>query len=144
MSFNREPIYLALFDRLRVIPGLVTVSRKLRHWTDVPAGEQPALFLAQRREAVNGTPGLPRIWQFQIDAYLYVNTNADPDAAPATQLNLFLDGIQAALAPDVSGKQTLGGLVEHCWIEGNVETDEGTLGDQAVAIVPVAIKVTGY
>jgi hypothetical protein len=61
-------------------------------------------------------------------------------------LNPLLDAIAAALAPTgadlVAGAQTLGGLVKHCWISGAIETDEGALGGQAVAIVPVEILVT--
>jgi hypothetical protein len=33
--------------------------------------------------------------------------------------------------------------VKHCWISGAIETDEGVLGGQAVAIVPIEILVTG-
>ena len=36
-----------------------------------------------------------------------------------------------------TGKQTLGGLVHDCRIAGDIETDEGRLGDQAVAIIPI-------
>jgi hypothetical protein len=36
---------------------------------------------------------------------------------------------------------TLGGLVNYCRIEGDIETDEGLLGEQAVAIIPVSILV---
>jgi hypothetical protein len=37
----------------------------------------------------------------------------------------------------------LGGLVQHCWIAGRITTDEGVLGGQSVAIVPVEILVSG-
>jgi hypothetical protein len=53
-----------------------------------------------------------------------------------------LDALEAALAPSpVTGIQTLGlpGMVRHVTISGKVETDEGVLGDQAVAIVPIEI-----
>ena len=39
--------------------------------------------------------------------------------------------------------QTLGGLAAHAWTAGKIETDEGVLGGQAVAIVPVEILVAG-
>ncbi|HXP74621.1 MAG TPA: hypothetical protein VN823_10790 [Stellaceae bacterium] len=57
-------------------------------------------------------------------------------------MNPLLDAIETALAPDlVTNVQSLGGLVAHCWIAGKVETDEGVLGGQAVAIVPIEILV---
>jgi len=57
-------------------------------------------------------------------------------------LNPLLDAVEAALAPSATtGLQDLGlpAMVQHAYISGKVETDEGVLGDQAVAIVPVEI-----
>jgi hypothetical protein len=63
-------------------------------------------------------------------------------AAPATILNPLLDALEAALAPSpATGIQNLGlpAMVQHPYIAGKIETDEGVLGDQAIAIVPVEI-----
>ena len=57
------------------------------------------------------------------------------DVAPAQQPALFV-----SQRTEINNKQTLGGLVAHAWIDGVIETDEGVLGDQAVAIIPVVIK----
>lgn len=139
---NREAIYSALFDRLKVVPGIVTASRKLRHWSDVSASEQPALFMAQKSEPARQAQGMATVWELGVDVYLYANTQGFD--APAQALNGILDAIEGALAPDAPAKNTctLGGLVQHCRIEGAIETDEGTLGDQAVAIVPISIRAT--
>lgn len=142
---NREAIYSALFARLQGIPGLASTSRKLRHWSDVGQSEQPALFCAQGSQtALPGDPtlGLPTKWTLNADLYLYART--DGEQVSAAVLNPILDAIEAALKPDNPTRrtQTLGGLVERCWIEGEIQTDEGTLGDQAVAIVPIRMLVT--
>jgi hypothetical protein len=138
---NREPIYLALFAKLQAIPGVVTASRRLQHWADVPATSQPAIFQAQIKEKQEPRKGLPAKVILQCDVYLYVNSGNDLSVAPAPQLNQFMDAIEAALAPDVNGVQTLNNTVSHCWIEGEVITDEGALGAQAVAIIPVNILI---
>ena len=42
----------------------------------------------------------------------------------------------------ITGKTALvadGADVEYCRVEGTVETDEGTLGEQAVCIIPIVI-----
>ncbi len=136
---NREQIYAALFAKLSASSAFKTTSRKLRHWAEVKDIEQPALFQAQKREMAVTTPGQPTVWTFQADIYLYV---FQKNGTPSTLLNSLVDALGAALAPDpITNKCTLGGLVQHAWIEGAIETDEGTLGDQAVAIVPVVIKV---
>lgn len=141
MSIQREPIFAALAARLGTLPGVVTFSRRLRHWNDVAAVEQPAVFLAQGAQNATTDTGLPTIWTLSADLYVYVRTDGGQDPGPI--LNQVLDAIDAALAPDndVAGRQTLGGLVHYCRIEGAIETDEGTLGDQAVAIIPISILV---
>lgn len=136
---NREAIYAALFAKLAAIPGLVTMSRKLKHWADVQPIEQPALYLAQKTETAQPQTGLPPKWLLSVDVYVYVRTTGAD--APGPVINPILDAVAAALEPDnpIRNTCTLGGLVEWARIEGTIETDEGTLGDQAVAIVPINI-----
>lgn len=139
---SRETIYAALFAKLSGLAGFTTKSRKLKHWADTAPSEQPALFVIQRTESVQTVPGLNPVLELRVDIYLYAHTRGDPSKAPSEILNPLLDAVAAALAPDViTNKQTLGGLVQHAWIEGSIETDEGVLGDQGVVIVPVIIKV---
>jgi hypothetical protein len=138
---NRELVYQGLFATVSGAAGFVTASRRLRHWSDVTAAEQPALFQVQKSESVRREAGLPARWTLAVDLFVYARA-PDDQAAPAAVLNPLLDAIEAALAPDpATNLQTLGGLVAHCWIAGKVETDEGVLGGQAVAIVPVEILV---
>lgn len=143
-TINREAISSALFARVSAVPGLVTTSRTLKHWNDVPAELQPALFQAQRDQQISRVRGAPPVRRIPFDLYLYVR--AVDDTPPSTLLNAFLDAIEAALAPDndMTGRNTLGGLVHDCIVDGTIETDEGTLGQQAVAIVPVLVLIEGY
>ena len=139
---SREPIYAALFALAAAAGGFVTADRRLRHWSDVAPAEQPALFLSQKSEtATVQALGAPTVWTLSVDLYVYVHSS-DPYRAPATMLNPLLDAVEAALLPDaVTGVQNLGlpAMVQHAYIAGKVETDEGVLGDQAIAIVPVEI-----
>ncbi len=143
---NREAIYSALFNRLKGLPNINTFSRKLLHWSDVPANQQPAVFLAQSGQVpIQGDParGLPTKWTLEANIYVYVCTTGED--YPGAMMNPIMDAIEAILAPDIPAiqrTQTLDGLVEHCWIEGAVQTDEGTLGDQAVHIIPIKILAT--
>lgn len=140
---NREQIYSALFAQLAAIPEFTTVSRRLKHWTDTPQGEQPALFQAQVNESAQTTTGQPTKWVLRCDLYLYVR--APGKVAPATLLNPLVDAIcnKVNAVHPITGKNTLGlSNVEYCRIEGSIETDEGTLGEQAVAIIPVTILAT--
>jgi hypothetical protein len=143
---NREPVYGALFALLAGCAGFTTASRRLRHWSDVAAAEQPALFIAQKSETAEQKRGLPTQWTCDIDAYVYCHA-PDELTPPTTALNPLLDAIEAALAPQAGGDlaanvQSLGGLAYQAWINGKIETDEGTLGGQSVAIVPIRIVVS--
>lgn len=139
----REEVYQKFF---RIIAGCAkfnTVGRRLKHWTDVGGADQPALFMAQRSEEAIQHPGMPTIFVLRVDLYIYAHTKSDPTKSPSTVTNPLLDAVCAALAPNiVTGKVQLGGLVEHAWIEGTIQSDEGALGDQGVIIIPIAMKVS--
>jgi hypothetical protein len=138
----REPIYAALFDLAAGAAGFVTAERRLRHWSDVAPAEQPALFMTQKSEiAAVKTLGAPTIWTLLVEVYLYAHSS-DPYLSPATVLNPLVDAVEAALAPAATtGLQDLGlpSMVQHAYIVGKIETEEGVLGDQAIAIIPVEI-----
>jgi hypothetical protein len=138
----REPIYAALFALIESAADFVTAERRLRHWSDVAPAEQPALFQSQKSEvAAVKALGAPTVWTLGVEFYLYVHSS-DPYQAPATVLNPLIDAVEAALAPAATtGVQDLGlpAMVQHAYIAGKIETDEGALGDQAIAIIPVEI-----
>ena len=110
---EREAIYSALFALLSTIPGIVTFSRRVRHWTDVPPVEQPALIQEQFEESARYVGrAFPAKWTLSLNLALYVNVGHDQKAAPSMVLNPLLDAIVAALeAPEGQEEQTLGGLV---------------------------------
>jgi hypothetical protein len=138
----REVIYAALWTLGSAAGTFTSANRRLRHWTDVAPIEQPALFMSEKGgHAVIQALGAPIAWTLYADFYIYVHSS-DPYAAPATILNPLLDALERALAPSpATGIQNLGLplMVQHARISGKIETDEGVLGDQAIAIVPVEI-----
>lgn len=137
---NREAIYSTLFDKVKNIDGLVTISRKLRHWDAVSPSEQPALFMTQNGESPIIRRGMPTTWQLNVSFYLYCNSGSDSDAIPAQEINQYLDAISQAIQADqITGYQDLEGLVRDTKIDGKIETDEGLLGTQSVAIIPITI-----
>lgn len=137
---TREPIYAAIFAKISSLTGIKTASRFLKHWSDVPVADQPAVFQSQTGEEPKQQRGLPAVWTLNVNIYVYVNTGGDTTRTPSTVLNGIIDQIEAAFPPEpTEGVQTLGDLVSHAWISGKIETDEGTLGDQAVAIIPISV-----
>lgn len=139
---NREAIDAALFARLSSLAGFITTTRRLKHWADVSADRQPYLCQAMGNQSVERITGQPARWRIQLKLYIYAT--APETGAPSSVLNPLIDAVEAAIEPAFAAipYQTLGGLVEYCRISGTVETDEGTLGMQAVAIIPIEILVT--
>jgi hypothetical protein len=110
--------------------------------------QQPALFLTQINELSEKRPGQLAKWT--LNTLVWVYAMAPDDTTPsAPALNTLLGLIRNALGPDRSGpgraqfRQTLGGLVFDVWIEGNITTDQGFLGQQAVAKIPIRIIQNG-
>ena len=139
---NRETIFLAVYNLAASTAGIITSGRRVKHWDEVPAELQPALFQGQGDEDAQTRPGRPTIWTLYAHLYLYVNSGSDPTAYPATQINSMLDAIEAAFKPAPNNDyNTLGGLVFDCRIDGKIQTDEGLLGPQSVAVIPIKITV---
>jgi hypothetical protein len=141
---NREPIKSTLFNliaQLRFDIGAgtqswVSISTKLKHWDDVDRSQQPAFFLSQGPQTPLPpvAPNGPRAWHYDYTGRVYVNTAGQQD--PASVLNPILDAIEAVFDPmQIGSPQTLSGLCQWVRLEGPIETFEGTLGDQEVALI---------
>ena len=136
---NRETIYAALFSRLQAAGGFQTITRHLQHFADIERSVLPALFQIQKKETAEQSRGLPTKWKLDLDLYIYVQTT-DSSASGAVALNPLLDSVEAALAFDpITGTQTLGGTVSHCWINGAIDIYEGVQDTLTVAIIPIEI-----
>ena len=136
---SREAIFAALFARWSTPSGFVTTSRELKHWNDVRPEQQPAGYQLEGSQTAQSAYRKPTIWTLRGEIYVYVhkdNTTGDVVAL----LNDRVDAVVAALAPSpATNDQTLGGLVTDCRIDGDIETSEGRLDKQAVAIIPLII-----
>jgi hypothetical protein len=136
---SREQIFAALFARLQAASGFVTTSRTLRHWDNVAPEEQPAGFQMEGRQIAEGVSLRLTKWTVHAEWYVYAhaaNTSGDVVALLNTLVDALVDALDPGPAYDA---QTLGGLVTSCRIHGDIETSEGRLGKQAVAIIPLLI-----
>lgn len=131
-------------------PGFVSIGRKHKRPPDLGRLEQPALFVVGVKESREPKPypGVPNRLTLHGLLILYlcapvINEDIGTEQQlAATQLNALLKAIDTVMLPDdPSGKFTLGGLVTHCWIEGDCVLDPGILGPQAAAMLPVHILV---
>lgn len=145
---TREPIYQAVYQFFANLtagnaPLFRTSTRHTVSWDKLAPEETPALLFKQHGEEARRRTGFPTIWTLRPVLMLYAHTGAqsDPSIIPGQILNPLLDAIEQAL--DVldpkTGKCTLNGLVSHCAIVGTIDMIEGTLGNEAVAVIPLEI-----
>lgn len=148
---DREAIWVALQQRLADSLGnkVHTLGRQHVRPPALSPEQQPACFVVEVRENRNPRPsgvgGKITLNGFLI---LYFQCPQFEDAGAesqlgATVLNGLLLAIDQALLPDSlsQGTLTLGGLVQHCWIDGDVDYDPGIMSQQGAAILPIRILV---
>ena len=127
--------------------NFVTSGRRLRFWDQVNGSAMPALFLTELKENhVRQELQTPAVRTIMYHAFIYINdgANTSPLVTPITTLNNILDAIDpitgGVLKPQVmSGKQTLGGLVFDCYIEGEPEKVPGDLDGQGLMTIPIKV-----
>jgi hypothetical protein len=130
--------------------GFVSIGRKHKAPPDLTMAEQPALFVVQVKEEHKPKPrGVPNRLVLHGFLILYVAAPVANEiigqetVLAATTLNTLFQAIDQALLPDnlTQGAFTLGGLVSHCWIDGDTDQDPGIWGAQAAAVIPLHILV---
>ena len=142
MNTSRETIYAALFALVSGAAPFATASRRFQLITAVQTGQMPALYMSQAGETVARDRITPPRYTLRVDLAVYAQ-NPDATQSAAPQLNALLDAVEAALAPPAPQlDQTLGGLVSHCYLRGEIELFEGSLGNRAGAVIPIEIVTT--
>lgn len=155
----REPIFSALFGLLSDVEfnigtdespemvGFAEVSRKIKLFSDVEAGSQPWAGQAEHAETAAQRPNLPYRWVWSASWMIYHRYEDQLGVSPSVINNRILDGIEKAMAPKVADpgyfdeRNTLSGLVFHCFIEGEVFKDPGDIDKQAMLVIPIKILV---
>lgn len=139
---NREAIFTALWAQLNTLTDFKTRSRRVRHWEEVSAESQPAMFMAGEDEDVATESGMPSVHRMRATLYIYVRVD---DNEPGPIINPLLDQITNLLNardPRTGRNQLQLSNVAYCRVDGTIVMDEGTLDGQAVAQVPVVIYTT--
>jgi hypothetical protein len=159
MALDREALFVALFGRLQTQLGsaVASYSRRAESWDDTRPTSQPALLLIKGPEhSRRQGPGLGLLWVLHAQIWLYVKDDGTNRAVPSTQIHALLNSIESALEiqpseatlgnvfvarrdPPPAGT-TLGGLCLRCEIVGEIAVHEGTMGHEAVVMIPVEIE----
>ena len=156
---TREQVYSALYGLVsevqwnigtETVPdmqGFATTTRKIKLFSDVPGQQQPWFGQAEHSETVNQKTNLPYKRVFSASWMVYHQAAANPSYTPSTLNNLIADALEDMMAPRISDpgwldeRNTLSGLVWHCFIEGEVFKDPGDIDGQGLLIIPIKILV---
>jgi hypothetical protein len=123
--------------------GFVVRSRKLRHFAKQTRQDSPALFQVEPREKAAQKTGLGTLRTLHASWVIYFATDANnPNDVGIAQIDDILDALDAAIAPPPgSTKQSLGGLVHHAFVDGEIDKIPGDDDGQGMIIVPLSILV---
>ena len=140
---SREAAFSALFAAVSDAYPWGLASRRMKLWSEIPAAMRPALFqLESGAEAYQwASPATPKR-TLEAKLFLYFDAR-DPTTPGASAINAALDALDAALAPSGAdsglGRQTLGGVVHDCKINGVPVRDPGDLDGDGLAVVSVKL-----
>lgn len=150
---TRESIISALQAKLagtvfsQPVSGVTSfkgIYRRLVLWADCPKSSRPALYITEHSEnnafKAENTPALTTM---RVDLFIYLDSS-DMASVPAIDVNVILDAVTKAIAPTpgFEQRQTLGGLVSHCRIDGEILKDPGDLDGDGLILIPILILVT--
>jgi hypothetical protein len=149
VNAKRETVAAALLTLLQgaTIAGItgltqfVTISRATTPWSNITPGDQPAIYVIHSGEQLmqNQAYGLTK-YCLHYELVIYARADASPAAVPDTLINALLDSIDAVMQSTPPGeRQTLGGVVYHAWIEGEILIDSGILDEQIAILVPIKV-----
>ena len=145
-AVTREQIAVAFFELIAGAAAFTATSRRFVHWDQVNETQMPFLTMLKTGE-VRGrqTEGLPTL-TINAHVFIYMSAGMDPADVPDAAMNALLDAVDAAVVPmgaDLlnGNRQTLGGLVSHCYPLGPVFIDTGDIDGKAVAAIPFQILV---
>jgi hypothetical protein len=145
-AVTREQISVAFFNLIAGAADFTATSRRFVHWDQVNETQMPFLTVLKTGEVrARQAEGLPTL-TMNTHVFVYLSAGMDPEDVPDTAMNAVLDAIDAAVVPGGAdalngNKQTLGGLVSHCYPLGPVFVDTGDVDGKAVAVIPFQILV---
>lgn len=124
-----------------------TASRRVKIFADVPSAQQPACFQAEWASQEEQRSNLPYKTTLEANWIIFQDVNRNPKALGVVENNLILGGVRKVLAPKPNDvgypdqRNTLGGLVWHCFISGRIFKDPGDIDGQGMMVVPIKLLV---
>lgn len=123
-----------------------TITRRIRLFADVGTDQQPWCGQAEHGLMEAQITDMPYKTTMEANWIVYQATAQDDKAIGAITNNLIMQGVRKVMAPkpkDIGWpkRNTLGGLVYHCFISGRVFKDPGDIDGQGMMVIPLKLLV---
>jgi hypothetical protein len=150
---SRKSIAAALLAQLAQGGQFTKSGRRDRAPEQAAAPKAPGLYLVKPREAYlysDDARGVPPTRELYFLAVIYTDVGKEADAVPADIIDDLLDAVDQALAPSQvdqvtnGARQTLGGLVYDCRVEGEIECAPGDNQGKGQTAVPIKVTLKQY
>ena len=149
---DEELIFLRLSERMSDVTWgngkkFVTTTRRIKLFSDVPAEQQPWCGQAEHGTSEVQISGMPYKTILEATWIIYQCVSRDPSAVGATENNNIIKACREALKPKPSDpsfhdrRNSLNGLVYHCFIGGRLFKDPGDIDGQGMITLPIKLLV---
>lgn len=148
---SRAAIYSALFEKAWAAypwKNAKPLARRVRLFSEVPPSNRPAFYQFEGGNETFTYPHMPMANRVLEAKWIVYTSCSSPDAIGSDIIMTVLDALEACLVPSIQDqlglggqKQTLGGLVSSCRIEGTVFKDPGDLDNDGLLTIPIRMIV---
>jgi hypothetical protein len=111
------------------------------------AAQQPACFQTEWASDEQQVSGMPYKTTLMATWTIFQCIAKDKKALGTVENNLIIGGCRKVLAPQPGDpgfpdkRNTLNGLVHHCFISGRIFKDPGDIDDQGMIVIPIKLLV---
>lgn len=118
-------------------------GRRLRNPENSAQPGQPGVYVIKPHEKFDRSKSLlPAKRDMNFLAVIYTDVGADENAIPADVIDDLVDYVEAQLAPDtITGRQTLGGLVQSVVIDGDANFSPGDETGKGETVIPIRVTL---
>lgn len=137
----RQQVAAALLAQVKAGSyAFTTLDRAAKIVTQVVPAMQPACFVLKggERTLQDTSWGLAK-HLFLFTLLIYLRADGEQAGTWPDDIETVLQAIDAAFAVKQGGRLTLGGLVEHCWIEGETMIDNPVIQEQIAIWIPIHV-----
>ncbi len=143
---TRNQIMDALLAQLEDnMPSIEQFSRRFVEWASISdSAQMPYLMLTRPRETYpqRAITGLPPKRTFKCDVTIYIASGKDQSVIPDELVCDIMDEIDVSMRPPIGQEVlTLGGLVDHCYVMGEIIEVPGDLDGIGLIMIPLEIVI---